>query len=79
MATVHCRNWTCQDDVPIKKINDLMEAIHAIPEMMINWEHHDIDEIKLHLGCFDHNAWGDGPNLIGIFEDELTRNKNDDA
>ena len=45
LATVSCRNWTLFDGISREQINELMEAIHELPQMARNWDHHDLDEL----------------------------------
>jgi hypothetical protein len=78
-ALICCRNWTLRDDVPIRQVNELMEAIHEIPGMLANWEGHGIDELRTHFGCFDTRRWrtvmDDGavvPDLVALFEQRLS-------
>jgi hypothetical protein len=40
------------NDVSIQQVNDLMEAIHEGPAMLMNWDSHDLDELRTHLDCF---------------------------
>jgi hypothetical protein len=72
-ATVYCRNYTLQDSPSSKQINDLMEAIHEIPMMLFRWQEDKLDEIKLHLECFDSSKWEGSPNLVVYFEQALKR------
>ena len=79
-ALVCCRNWTLRDDCPTRQVNDLMEAIHEVPAMLMHWEGHDLEEIKTHLGCFPAADWrrvtnGSDvgvPDLAAWFEQKLT-------
>ncbi len=56
-ACIFCRNQTLNPATPIKMINDLMEAIHEVPRMLVDWKRHDIAEVRLHLSCFRAAAW----------------------
>ncbi len=58
-AMVCCRNWTLRDDVPMKMINNLMEAIHEVPEFLADWDRpgSGMDALLLHLSCFDAGRW----------------------
>jgi len=44
-------------------INDAMEAIHEVPRMLIDWERHDLAEVRMHLAGFrrlagqEHRIW----------------------
>ncbi len=81
-ATVFARNWTLSPDVPVKMVNDLMEAIHEVPTILMHWNEYDetsFDTIILHLSCFNHAAWKQRvddnkfnvPNLVVFFQDRL--------
>ena len=79
-AMVFCRNWTCCPDVPVKMVNGLMEAVHAIPSILIHWnDQHSFNEILLQLSRFDGASWKrkadtnifDIPNLTAFFQDRL--------
>jgi hypothetical protein len=57
-ATVFARNWTYSLDVPLKMVNDLMDAIHEVPSILMHWnEEHSFDMLILHLSCFDDKPW----------------------
>ena len=80
LATVFCRNWTLHPDVPVEMVNDLMEAIHEVPSILMHWnDKHSFDEIVRHLSTFDERSWRQQvdadifhvPNLTGIFRDRL--------
>ncbi len=70
---IFCRNYTLKDDAEIRLVNDLMEATHDVPDILMRWPDGALDEIKLHLGCFDHEKWEGSPNLVGYFESALVR------
>ena len=70
-ALVYCRNYTLGPAPDIKQINELMEAIHDIPDHTYRWRQDSLDEIRIHLGCFDHTKWPGSPNLVEYFENEL--------
>lgn len=52
-------------------INDAMEAIHEVPRMVVDWQRHDLAEVKMHLGCFHASRWIGAPNLVTYFEQKL--------
>ncbi|MEN6458188.1 MAG: hypothetical protein ABFC63_04605, partial [Thermoguttaceae bacterium] len=57
-ATVFARNWTCRPDVPVKMVNDLMEAIHEVPSILIHWnDENSLDMLIMHLSWFDEKSW----------------------
>jgi hypothetical protein len=71
-ATVCCRNWTIREGVSREQINDLMEAIHEVPVMLLEWERHGVADVRLHLACFKHKRWKE-PSLVTVFNDRLRR------
>jgi len=70
-ACVFVRNQTLHDGTSTKMINDAMEAIHAIPQMLINWRPDTLQEIRTHFGCFPASRWPGAPNLVAFFEQRL--------
>ena len=57
--------------MPVKMINDVMEAIHEVPRMLIDWENHNLAELRMHLGCFNASRWPGAPNLVSYFNIRL--------
>jgi hypothetical protein len=57
-ATVFARNWTYSPDVPVKMVNDLMDAIHDVPSQLMHWnEGHSFHMLIQHLSSFDDKSW----------------------
>ena len=56
-ATVSCRNWSLSDDISREQINELMEAVHELPQIVRNWDSSSLDEIMTHLRCFEPAKW----------------------
>jgi hypothetical protein len=52
-------------------INDEMEAIHEVPRMLVDWERHDLAEVRMHLGTFQSSRWPGAPNLVAYFDQKL--------
>ena len=52
-------------------INDAMEAIHEVPRMLIDWERHDLAEVKMHLAGFPASRWPGAPDLVLYFDQRL--------
>jgi hypothetical protein len=66
-------------------INDLMEAIHEVPEILSDWDRpgSSMETMLLHLSSFDAEAWKqklshlhdanviDLPKLVAIFQDKM--------
>lgn len=71
-ACVFCRNQTLKRDVSVEMINSMMDAIHAIPVMLMNWRPDGLREVRTHLGCFDADRWPGAPDLVLFFDRKLT-------
>jgi hypothetical protein len=70
-ACIFIRNQTLREDVPIRMINDAMDAIHAVPGMLIDWRPDTLSAIRNHLGCFPASRWPGAPDLVAFFEQRL--------
>ena len=57
-------------------INELMEAIHDIPQQLTAWAPDGLDTLRLHLRCFDSKKHSEAPNLVLFFEDQLAEYNN---
>jgi hypothetical protein len=57
---------------PAQMLNDSMEAIHEIPRMLVDWDRHNLEEVKMHLGCFPAGRWPGAPDLVKYFDQKLT-------
>ena len=75
-ACIYGRNQTLQNDCDIKKINELMEAVHEVPRMLMSWTPDRLRELRIHLGCFTSSRYPGAPDLVAYFDsrhDEYTR------
>ena len=79
-AAVYARNWTCCPDVPVKMVNDLMEAIHEAPSLLMYWDdENSLDMLIMQLSRFDEKDWNRHvdsnvfsiPNLVAFFRNRL--------
>ena len=70
-ACIFCRNQTLREGAATKMLNDVMEAIHEVPRMLVDWDHHDLSEVRMHLGCFRAADWPGAPDLVGYFNQQL--------
>ncbi|HZV33954.1 MAG TPA: hypothetical protein VFB72_05200 [Verrucomicrobiae bacterium] len=70
-ACIFCRNQTLGATFSAKMINEVMEAIHEIPRMLIDWERHTLSELRMHLACFPASSWPGAPDLVGYFDNRL--------
>ncbi len=67
---VWCRKWALEGSASRRQVAELMDALHEVPNMLQDWDGHDVDEIRLHLGCYNAGRWG-GPDLKSMFDAEL--------
>lgn len=65
------RNWTFGEDVTRKQINDLWEAIHEIPHLLINWRDDANRMLLMYLDEYD--AKWPQPCLRKMYEAALAR------
>jgi hypothetical protein len=72
LACIFCRNQSLASMVSAKMINEVMEAIHEIPRMLVSWEHHDLSEVRLHLGSFQASHWEGAPDFVLHFDKKLS-------
>jgi hypothetical protein len=71
-ALVHCRNLTLSPKEDRRQeVDEIMEAIHDVPDFLANWQFHDLKELRLHLNCFDSTTCSGSPNLTKIFDMKL--------
>jgi hypothetical protein len=70
-ACIFCRNQTLANTVSAKMINEVMEAIHEVPRMLVAWEHHNLAKVRVHFGCFQASRWPGAPDLLLHFDNKL--------
>ena len=70
-AGIFCRNQTLREGAATKMLNEVMEAIHEVPRMLVDREHHDLDEVRMHLGCFHAGNWPGAPDLVKYFDQKV--------
>jgi hypothetical protein len=87
-ATVFARNWICRPDVPVKMVNDLMEAIHEVPSILMHWnDENSLVMLITHLSWFDERSWNQQvdnnifnvPNIVAFFRDRLDEFSSDEG
>ena len=74
-ACVHARNLTLPTNSDVRQVNSLMEAVHEIPHFLTDWSGERLDELRLHLSCFDHTQFPGAPDLQAIFSGRLADNE----
>jgi len=67
VAAYTTRNWTLNEDVSRKQINDLWEAIHELPSLLYNWRGVD-SERDLDYYLKEYNQNWETPDLLSIYE-----------
>lgn len=70
-ACIYCRNQSLGNSIPAKMVNELMEAIHEVPRMLVDWDRHNLTELRTHLGCFRASQWPGAPDLVSTFDFKL--------
>ena len=77
---VEIRNHSLAADCQLKYINSIAEAIHALPQILLQTFHRGEEEmlemIHIHLKCLDSSKYTGAPDLNEIFEREITRSSN---
>lgn len=72
LASCFARNATYQpSQESAKEAHELLEAIHEIPSILMQWNEFSLEEIRLHLKCFDHTRWPESRNLLAMFDNLL--------
>lgn len=69
VASYTTRNWTVNDAVSRKQINDLWEAIHNVPDLVCRWRADAEEELLRYFAEYDAK-WPD-PCLHQIYEQTL--------
>lgn len=73
-ACVHARNLTLAADADVRQVNSLMEAVHEVPHFLADWSDDRLQELRLHLSCFDHSQFPGSPDLVATFNAHLNDN-----
>ena len=53
VASYTTRNWTLNDEVSRKQINDLWEALHEIPDLVTRWRDDAEEELLRYFDEYD--------------------------
>jgi hypothetical protein len=78
LGLVYVRKYSSEPDVNLTCVNEIAEALHDVPQMACRFDLHEGSEaellvrIRAHLSCFNHQRWPGSPNLLEVFEDELS-------
>lgn len=71
VAACTTRNWTLSDDIPRKQINDLWEAIHEIPDLVMRWNEPEKCAAELRMYLREYEAKWPTPKLEAVFKQAL--------
>ena len=76
-AILQARQWGWQGDVPAERLADLMDAIHNIPALLVNWESCNEETLKKFLADYDRK-WCDSDDirLLPIYERAVAESVN---
>lgn len=67
------RAWGWQKEVPAEELADLMDAVHNIPQFLLNWESCDQELLLAMLDDFERKwASSGGLALRSIYDHELS-------
>jgi hypothetical protein len=69
VASYTTRNWTLDEEVSRKQINDLWEALYNVPDLVCRW--HDRAERELLMYFDEYDAKWPEPRLRAIFDQAL--------
>jgi hypothetical protein len=77
-AMVFCRNYTAGKNADIRLVYEMMDALHAIPEILNRWGgHNNVDTLRMYFGCFNHAKWRkpedtpQPPDLVAVFNQKM--------
>lgn len=68
-SILYCRFRAWSNECSADHIADLMDAVHNIPDLIVKWEHCDIDLLRKYLRSYDEKWLGrGGAGLCAIFD-----------
>lgn len=73
IAGVYTRNWTLNDEVSRRQINDLWEALHEVPDLLTRWHDDSSQELERYLQEYKEK-W-DEPDLEAAYRDGMMRGR----
>ncbi len=68
---VYARNKSLNDQADIRELNDLMEAVHEVPRMLMRWSPDQLKRLRIHLGCFHSDRYPGAPDFVAYFDRRL--------
>ncbi len=73
-ACIYARNQSLNENCNVKELNEVMEAVHEVPRMLMSWSDTRLREVRTHLGCFSSGRYPDAPDLVEYFDMRLSEN-----
>lgn len=67
VAAFTTRNWTLDEKVSRKQINDLWEAIHEIPSVLAYWRGSEECEREIEMYLAEYTRKWKAPDLMAIY------------
>ena len=74
-ACIYARNQSLNESCNVKELNEIMEAIHEVPRMLMSWSDTRLREVRIHLGCFSSARYSGAPDFVAYFNARLTENE----
>lgn len=68
VAAYTTRNWTLDETISRKQINDLWEALHNVPDLLMRWDDTPRMVKELEGYFFEYTDKWKSPNLVNIYE-----------
>ena len=78
-ACIYARYQSLNEGCNVKEMNEVMEAIHEVPRMLMSWSDTRLREVRTHLGCFSSERYAGSPDLVTYFNTRLAENEGDKA
>jgi len=73
-ACIYARNQSLSEGCNVKELNEVMEAIHEVPRMLMSWSDTRLREVRANLKCFSSERYAGSPDLVVYFNTRLSEN-----
>jgi hypothetical protein len=74
-ACIYARNQSLNESCNVKELNEVMEAVHEVPRILMSWSDTRLREVRTHLGCFSSTRYPGSPDLVAHFDKRLAENE----
>jgi hypothetical protein len=68
VAAYTTRNWTLSENVTRKQINDLWEALHNVPDLLMRWDGTPRMEKELEGYFAEYTGKWKSPDLVSMYK-----------